>query len=67
LLRPDVLLRLALASPFVGVGSKTVDVSPPGDIGPPSLENGSAGWVVLDLSDASVAVGFDGEVEPSDP
>ena len=44
-----------------------MDVSPPWDSGPPSLENGSAGWLVLDLSDASEAVGFDGEVEAADP
>lgn len=53
----------------LGVGSsrESVDISPAGDIRPVSLENGSAGWLVLDLSDASPSELFDGEVESSDP
>jgi hypothetical protein len=60
----------ALESPPVGVGSsgEPVDVSPSGDVGPPAFENGSARWLVLDLSDASEAKGsFDREVKSSDP
>jgi hypothetical protein len=44
-----------------------VDVSPSGDVGPVSGENGSAGWLDLDLPDAAETEGLDGEVESSDP
>jgi hypothetical protein len=58
-----------LLSPDVGVGrsADVVDVSPSWNIRPPSFEDSGGVVVPLDLSDAGVSVGFDGEVEPSDP
>jgi hypothetical protein len=55
-------------SPSVGVGSSTesVDVSPSGDVGPVSGENGSAGWLDLDLSDALKPERLHGEIQPAD-
>ena len=48
----------------LGVGS---NVTGSGNIRPPSFKDPLAMSVPFDLSDASVAEGFDGEVEPSDP
>jgi hypothetical protein len=49
----------------LGVGSsgEVVDVSPSGNIRPVSFEDPGAGFIVLDLTDALEAEGFDRKIE----